>query len=148
MGDMSSGCGCCESAGTSIAKNIKYLYLFVVKLFKLVHDPQPVDGLLGEEPDMPKPCGLNFKDEVVERNGPSIFREWGEKLPFTACIFTFEIFVLPLRLLPLAGRKGFGPDGLRSGTNETVRTELFEFLKFSGIEQMVVELVEGIVLYW
>ena len=145
MGDMSPRCCCCEGAGTGISKNIKYLYFFVVKLFKLVHDPQPVDGLFGEEPDMPEPCGLNFKDEVAERNGPSIFREWGEKLPFTACVFTFEIFVLPFRLLPLAGRKRFGPDGLGSGTNEKVRTTSLELLEISSIEQLLVELVERIV---
>ena len=108
----------------------------------------PIDGLFGEETDMPEPCGLNFKDKVPERNGPSLLRELSEKFPFTACVFAFEVFVFPFRLLPLAGRKGFGPDGLGSGTNETVRTESLKLLKISSIEQLVVELIERVVFCW
>jgi len=148
MGDVGPGRGCGDGAAASVTKNIKYLYFCAVKLFKLIHDPQPVEGLFGEYPDMPEPCGLDFKGEVVELKGPPIFREFGEKLPLTAGVFALKIFIFPLCLFPLCSGKRFGPDGLRRGTDEPVRAELLELLQVPGVEQLVVELIEWIALCW
>ena len=148
MGDMSPARGRRNGAGTGIAKNIKYLYFCAVKLFKLIHDPQPIQGLFGENPDMAESCGLNFEDEVAELNFPSILRELGEKFPFAACFFAFEIFIFSFGLFPFVRGKGLGPDGLRRRADETVWAKLLQLLKCSGIQQLVVELVERIVFRW
>ena len=92
MGDMGTGWGRCQGARTGIAKNIKYLYFCAVKLFKLIYDPQPIQGLFGKNPDMAESGRLNFEDKVAELNFPSILRELGGKLPFSACFFAFEIY--------------------------------------------------------
>ena len=91
---------------------------------------------------------LNFEDKVAELNFPSILRELGGKLPFSACFFAFEIFVFSFRFFPFVRGKRLGPDGLRRRADETVWTKLFQLLKCSGIQQLVVELVERVVFRW
>ena len=148
MGDMGACRGRRNRTCTCVTKNIKYLYFYAVKLFKLIHDPQPVYGLFGEKPYMTKACGLNFEDEMEELNSPSLLGGLGEKLPFPTCFFAFEIFIFSFGLFPFFLGKGFGPDSLRRWTYKTVRAKLFQLLERSGIQEFVVELIKGIALRW
>jgi len=86
--------------------------------------------------------GLDFKDEGMELDMPSFFGEFGEQFPLSSGFLAFEIFIFSLGLFPFIRGKRLGPDGLRRWANETVWAKLFQLLKRSGIQQLVVELIE------